>query len=277
MARPPGHAGAPAPGFKPVGTTPRTSPAQARPPAPQGYVQGPASGAENVVCAPGLEYLAGIDLIIVEQQVELVEAIMGCETSNRYIAKNSVGQIIYEIKEESQCCAKIWCGPARCFEMNMVDYRGETVMRIVRPLRCTSCLCFCCLQKIQVEAPPGTPIGSVSQQWSICYPTFTVYGRDGQPALNIVGPICTQSVPCACDVKFEVQSLNGVGVGAITKKWTGLIKELFTDADNFGISFPKDLDVHVKAALLAAAMLIDFMFFESAYGSSSDRAPGMVA
>lgn len=50
--------------------------------------------------------------------------------------------------------------------------------------------------------------------------------------------------------------MNGVAIGTITKKWSGLIKEFFTDADNFGVSFPKDLDVHLKASLLAATMLI---------------------
>ena len=34
-------------------------------------------------------------------------------------------------------------------------------------------------------------------------------------------------------------------VGKITKQWSGIGKELFTDADNFGVSFPKDLDVKV--------------------------------
>ena len=34
-------------------------------------------------------------------------------------------------------------------------------------------------------------------------------------------------------------------IGKITKQWTGLAKEAFTDADNFGINFPIDLDVKV--------------------------------
>jgi len=41
-------------------------------------------------------------------------------------------------------------------------------------------------------------------------------------------------------------------------------KEAFTDADNFGITFPLDLDVKVKAVLVGAVFLIDFMFFEQA-------------
>ena len=34
-------------------------------------------------------------------------------------------------------------------------------------------------------------------------------------------------------------------VGKITKQWSGIGRELFTDSDNFGVSFPKDLDVKV--------------------------------
>ena len=34
-------------------------------------------------------------------------------------------------------------------------------------------------------------------------------------------------------------------VGKISKQWSGLGKEVFTDADNFGINFPLDLDVKV--------------------------------
>lgn len=53
-------------------------------------------------------------------------------------------------------------------------------------------------------------------------------------------------------------------VGRISKQWTGLVKEAFTDADNFGITFPMDLDVKMKAVVLGACFLIDFMFFEQA-------------
>lgn len=50
--------------------------------------------------------------------------------------------------------------------------------------------------------------------------------------------------------------MNGVTIGAVTKEWGGLIKEYFTDIDTFNVSFPLDLDVNMKAALLAAALLI---------------------
>ena len=34
-------------------------------------------------------------------------------------------------------------------------------------------------------------------------------------------------------------------IGKITKQWSGIGKEIFTDSDNFGVNFPIDLDVKV--------------------------------
>lgn len=49
---------------------------------------------------------------------------------------------------------------------------------------------------------------------------------------------------------------EGNEVGKITREWSGLSKMLLTDADNFSIKFPIDLDVRMKAALLGACFLI---------------------
>lgn len=55
----------------------------------------------------------------------------------------------------------------------------------------------------------------------------------------------------------QVLSLDEAeSVGRISKQWTGIVKEAFSDADNFGIQFPLDLDVKMKAVLLGACFLI---------------------
>lgn len=50
--------------------------------------------------------------------------------------------------------------------------------------------------------------------------------------------------------------MDGKRVGKITKQWSGLAREAFTNVDNFGINFPMDLDVRIKAVMLGACMLI---------------------
>merc|ERR1712062_708350 len=108
----------------------------------------------------------------------------------------------------------------------------------------------------------------------MCEPQFIVKDQDGNVALLIEGPFCTYSI-CG-DVEFKVLSPDGsTEVGKISKQWSGLLKEAFTDADNFGISFPMDLDVRMKAVCLAACFLIDFMYFEKTNTSEGDR-PGML-
>jgi hypothetical protein len=62
---------------------------------------------------------------------------------------------------------------------------------------------------------------------------------------------------------------DGMEIGHIKKKWSGLAKEFFTDADNFGVSFSPDLALHVKALILAAVFLIDFMYFEDNAGKNN--------
>ena len=54
----------------------------------------------------------------------------------------------------------------------------------------------------------------------------------------------------------QVLSKDDKEIGKISKQWSGLAKEMFTDADNFGIQFPMDLDVKAKACLLGACLLI---------------------
>ena len=41
------------------------------------------------------------------------------------------------------------------------------------------------------------------------------------------------------------------------------MKEGFTDADNFGVEFPNEWDIRLKALFLGAVFLIDFVHFEN--------------
>ena len=58
------------------------------------------------------------------------------------------------------------------------------------------------------------------------------------------------------DIDYEISSIDGSQIGKLSKQWSGLLQESFTDADNFGVSFPIDLDVKCKLTLLAAVFLI---------------------
>ncbi|XP_039578354.1 LOW QUALITY PROTEIN: phospholipid scramblase 1-like [Passer montanus] len=221
-------------------------------------------------CPPGLEYLTQIDQILIHQQLEILEIVTGFEENNKYELKNALGQRVYFAAEDTDCLTRNCCGPSRPFTMRIIDNLGREVITLQRPLRCSDCCCPCCLQELEVQAPPGTTVGYVVQNWHVCLPKFTIQDEKRKDILKITGPC----VVCRCceDIHFEVKSLDETcPVGRISKQWTGLVREMFTDSDNFGISFPMDLDVKMKAVMIGACFLIDFMFFERS-GSEHQQA-----
>ncbi|XP_065287624.1 phospholipid scramblase family member 5-like isoform X2 [Dermacentor albipictus] len=220
----------------------------------EGAVQAPPAP-PVIVCAPGLEYLACLDQIIIRQRLQIFQG-CSCERRNRYVASNSMGQIIYNMTEYSERGAHFWHGRARSFEMDVLDHRNAVVMHFVRPLRCMISWCCCDRQEMEVQAPPGNVMAMIRQEFSMCGPKFSIKDRNSRRVLDIVAPACKTGVPCDGVVEFAVLSTNGVVIGKITKLWGGALTEVFTTANNFGVTFPLDLDVHIKGALIAATILI---------------------
>lgn len=54
-------------------------------------------------------------------------------------------------------------------------------------------------------------------------------------------------------------------VGEIIRQYTGCGQECFTDASNFSVTFPVDLDVKMKAVIFGATMLLVCYFINYFY------------
>ncbi|XP_071480291.1 phospholipid scramblase 1-like [Diadema antillarum] len=218
---------------------------------------------------PGLEYLAQIDQVLVHQQIEILEVLTNIEMKNKYEIKNSLGQQIYFAYEESECCHRVWCREHRGFTLHVVDNMNQEVMRIVRPFVCCAGCCWCadkgeCGYEIQIEAPPGQIVGYAKQTKYCWKPNLDVMDANRQCILKIRGPcwLC-QTICCQDDIDFVVKSPDlSTDVGKISKQWGGFFRECITRADNFGITFPQDLDVRAKASLIGTMILIEFMIYE---------------
>ncbi|KAG5331950.1 PLS2 scramblase, partial [Acromyrmex charruanus] len=212
----------------------------------------------NMTYPPGLEYLMDLEYLFVNQKIELLQAFTGWETKNKYVITNNRGELIFYMAEESGICWRLCVGKYRSCEFFIYDKNQHEVLRMIRPFRCDGCCCPCYLQVLEVYSG-NTLLGSVTQEWSLWRPKFYVRDASGQPVLMIKGPL----IRFCIDVIFKVKSMDEKHrVGMIRKHWSGFAREMFTVSDMFGIHFPRDLDVKIKAVLLGACILIDFMYFE---------------
>ncbi|XP_069476468.1 phospholipid scramblase family member 5-like [Ambystoma mexicanum] len=237
-----------------------------KPPEPKTVWKGPSSSPQPAYrFPPGLAQLSKLEQLIIHQQVELIGVLLGTETSNKYEIKNNLGQRVYFAIEENQFFDRTFCGPIRSFTMRIADNKGQEVIHVIRPLRCNTCWIPCYLQKLEVQAPPGSTVGFIIQNWHPLQPKFTIQNERKEDVLKIIGPYAT----CGClgDVDFEVKTLNEKStIGKISKYFSGFVNNVFTNADNFGIHFPLDLDVKMKSVMIGVCFLIDVMFFEHSLG-----------
>jgi len=224
----------------------------------------------NNQVASGLDILARTDRLIVRQKVDLLEAFTGWQENNRYVIRNSAGQQIFYAFESTDNCMRMCCGSSRGFTINVVDNLNQAVLRFSREFKCGAGCCWCAgicdfaTHSVTVETPAGEVLGFIRQQTSLYKPYYDLLDSASNKVLQIEGPYCIFNGPMApCDNEFDVQSLDGkTQVGKVCKEYSGFIQEAFTNADNFSISFPVDMSVKMKAVLLGALFLIDFMFFE---------------
>ncbi|XP_058886940.1 phospholipid scramblase 1-like isoform X4 [Acipenser ruthenus] len=74
--------------------------------------------------------------------------------------------------------------------------------------------------------------------------------------MQIFRPCRSPTRWCPGCLETVLGSDNVTVVGKISNKFTGVAAEYFTNSDSFGVQFPVDLDVTIKATLIGASFLI---------------------
>lgn len=209
---------------------------------------------------PGLDYLLYVDQLIVQQQVDMTAMFIGWETSNRYLVNNIRGETVYYAVEQTDLLTRNYFGAGRPFDLLVMDNMRSVVLKMRRPFQLQGLACCGFVQEVEVTSGTGQLLGTVRQRYAFCGKRFEVLNSAGQTIFRIEGPACTFGW---IDTDFRIHSaVNNQCIGVITRKFPGIAQQMLTHADVFGIRFPMDLQVAMKAVLLGATFLIDFMYFE---------------
>lgn len=198
-----------------------------------------------------LENLNNAQSLVIRQQKEWGEILTGFETRNKYRIMDGWGNQILEAEEEggsfATVLARLFLTYLRPFTISIFSADGNEIFILKRPFRFY-------FHELDIRKPDGILLGKVKRHFSLLRRIYAVLDRSDREIFQIFGPILR---PWTFLIKKDDQEQ-----GKIVKKWSGLGKEMFTDADNFGINFPKGLSANQKAVFLGALFLIDFVHFE---------------
>ncbi len=195
-----------------------------------------------------MEALSSANALVVSQKKEWGEILSGFETKNRYVVLSEMGNELYYAAEKSSFLLRMFLKALRPFEIIVARADGSTVLNLERPFRFY-------FHKLDVRDAQGKLLGTIEREFSLLRRLYRITNSMGMEICRLYGPLLHPWT-------FEIRE-NDRQVGKITKKWSGLAKEFFTDADNFAIEMPPGKDVETKSVLLGAVFLIDFVHFES--------------
>jgi len=196
--------------------------------------------------------------VFVRQRKEWTEILTGWETRNQYEVLGEDGEAIGRIAEPGgglmDHVRRFFLRSHRPLDVGVFTPEGEQVLRLSRGF-------FFLFSDLFVATPEGREIGRVERRFGVFHRKYDLKDGHGQVFARIAGPVWRIWT-------FPVVGDDGHRRATIRKKWGGLLREVFADADTFGIDFERaDWSDDECAVIFAAGLSIDFDFFENNQGS----------
>lgn len=196
--------------------------------------------------------------LVLRQRKELAE-LFGYESRNKYEVLDPSGAPILYAAEQGKGLGAMFMrqfvGHWRSFELHVFDASRNVVLRAVHPFRWF-------FQRLEVFDAAGRPIGALQQRWAFFHKRFDVEDAAGRVLMSVSSPFWRPWT-----FHFE---RAGQTVASVLKRWSGALKEIFTDADNFRVEFTHPgLGSDERALLLCAGLFIDLQYFEAKANTGS--------
>jgi uncharacterized protein YxjI len=179
--------------------------------------------------------------------------LLGFETRNKYqINSNNETNIAFAAEQSTGLGGAMMrqiFGHWRSFKVTIFDQGKTPVYQLNLPFRWF-------FKTLYVSEANGRRIGHLQQKFAIFRKKFTVYNVNGELVAHINSSFFRFWT-------FEFENRGRV-IGKIQKQWSGMLSEVFTDKDNFLITFRNEnMSTDMKALMLSMCLLIDIIYFEN--------------
>ena len=196
---------------------------------------------------------AHLNELIFVQKKELGE-LFGFEGRNKFQIFDAHKNAISYAAEENR---GLWgfllrqvLGHWRSFKLHFYDMNRQEVLVAHHPFRFF-------FQRLEVYSPSGEHHGSLQRRFAVFAKKFDVESKSGEVLYTVSSPLWHLWT-------FRFVDKRGQQVAIVEKKWGGILKEFFLDADSFRLSISATAQItdSARLTLVAAALFIDLQFFE---------------
>lgn len=227
--------------------------------------------------------LRGMDRVVIKQQLQLLEVIVGWEMAQKFLIADGNQRDVFIAAERQNGIMGMLGRQAldesqRPFTMDIAMLTGPGMqpapfIRLERPYTCTCC-CFNRPRLNVYNAFDNRLLGYVTDPWTCCCQfKFTIHDAMDNEILKIDQSACSCAMccwgwPCGCQkVDFAViDSKTGQAVGNIQRQFNsmqalGMVTGVNMDADQFQVDFHAVQAAEWKAVLIGAAMDLEYRKF----------------
>lgn len=197
--------------------------------------------------------------ILVVQRKEWAE-LFGFETRNKYEIfdqnQNRIGFAAEQQKGFLGLLFRQMLGHWRSFEIHFFNEQRQQIMLSRHPFRFF-------FQEFHIFDQQNRQIGRCEQKFGVFTKKFDVYNEKNQLTLIMRSGFFSFWT-------FPLKDPNGQQRALIQKKWSGIFREAFTDADKFMITY-EDLRLtsNERHVILALSVFTDLQYFERKANSHS--------
>lgn len=195
-------------------------------------------------------FFESLNKVYVHQSREWGEILTGFETRNKYKVLDEHGHSIGFIAEQRTglfgTLIRFMLRSHRPMHIKIWNEQRKELLDINRPF-------YWFFSDMTIKSDHKV-IGRVHQRFAFIFKRYDLEDISGNIFARVRAPFWRLWT-------FPIFDSRGIQAGVISKKWGGLMKEIFTDEDKFFIEF-ESFDPIQKAIVFATGISIDLDYFE---------------
>ncbi|KAK2158161.1 hypothetical protein LSH36_175g00035 [Paralvinella palmiformis] len=203
---------------------------------------------------PGLEPLLDTAQVVVHMGNLRQDIIIKESAVKRMEIINETRKVLFHVEQDEEDLPT-----NSSFRFRIYNRSKEEVIQVYSPSSST-CMCcgasWHCMKRCRFEAmiysPPGTVAGFVRRSRTKFVQEFQILNAAEEPLLTLRGGPQDLEI-YSLDLRDELGRFSVHG-------WAGIMHEIRRTSSDYGMTFPIDLDVRVKAVLIGAIFAIHWLY-----------------